>query len=162
LIKQKIHEKGKVREKVVRYRPALNMARIPAENLRRDLEKGVLSAITLTKAKSFYSGPGASDLIKHQEEKIVIRTHRADASRVGELVRNITARARDEQYEKISFQIEQLPGGATNSPAHGPRRYAAKHRSSAASRRLEPAGEPGRSADQPQHGPACRAEAERT
>ena len=116
IVKQRVIVNKKPVNKSIQYRPVLTASRIPSENLTRDLERGVLAAITLTKSKSFYSGPGASDLVKRQEEKVVIRTERAESGRIRNLVTRIVERAKEEHFETISFRIEQLPGNATNNP----------------------------------------------
>ena len=98
------------------YRPTLDIVRVPSEKLSRDLEQGELTSVVLTKRKEFYSGPGAKDLVKRQEEKILIRTTPADKSKVTAFVKGLTEWAKKEKYEEISFHLERLPGGATNNP----------------------------------------------
>lgn len=116
MVRQKVIEERKVTTKMIGYHPVLRTHRVPSENLIRDLLKGELSSITLTKATQFYNGVGAKKLIKRQEEKIVIRTEKADATTIEKLVRNITKKAHEEKFEHVSFQLENLPGGATNNP----------------------------------------------
>jgi hypothetical protein len=99
-----------------RYRPALDIKRVPSEKLNNDLEQGELTSVVLTKRKNFYSGPGAKDLVKRQEEKILIRTAAADKTKVAAFVKGLTEWAKTEKYEEISFHLERLPGGATNNP----------------------------------------------
>lgn len=106
----------KIRKTVRSYRPSLTTKRVPSENLEKDLESGELSSVTLTKQKIFYTGVGAKDLIKRQEEKIVIRTAPADKPKVAAFIKGLTTWAKEEKFEAISFKLEKLPGGATNNP----------------------------------------------
>src|ERR1700722_2173345 len=108
--------KSKEIKETRRYRPSLDITRVPSENLEKDLEQGELTSVVLTKRKDFYSGPGAKDLVKRQEEKILIRTAPADKSKVTAFVKGLTRWAKSEKYEEISFHLERLPGGATNNP----------------------------------------------
>ncbi len=99
-----------------RYRPLLEINRVPSENLIHDLEQGELTSVLLTKQKEFYTGPGSKELIKRQEEKVLIRTAPADGKKVAALVKRLTQWAKSEKYEEITFRLEGLPGGATNNP----------------------------------------------
>ena len=99
-----------------RYRPALDIKRVPSENLSHDLEQGELTSVVLTKEKTFYSGPGAKELIKRQEEKILIRTAPADKTKVAAFIKGLTEWAKSEKYKEITFHLERLPGGASNNP----------------------------------------------
>jgi hypothetical protein len=94
----------------------IDIQRVPSENLQKDLEQGELTSVVLTKQKVFYTGPGSKDLIKRQEEKILIRTAPADKSKVASFIKGLTSWAKSEKYEEISFHLERLPGGATNNP----------------------------------------------
>ena len=58
VVDQRLIVNKKPVRRLIPYKPVLSASRIPSENLTRDLEQGVLAAITLTKAASFYSGPG--------------------------------------------------------------------------------------------------------
>jgi hypothetical protein len=98
------------------YRPVLENHRVPSEKLIDDLDEGQLSSVTLTKKKLFYTGPGVSEIVSRQEEKVVISMKRRDKQPVKEFLKNLTAQAREEQYESISFHVENLPGKATSSP----------------------------------------------
>ena len=45
-----------------------------------------------------------------------MRTRPADKSKVKALVEAIVSKAKDESFEAITFNLEKLPGNATNSP----------------------------------------------
>lgn len=99
-----------------KFRPAINTARVPSENLIDDLERGNLRGVTLTKRKKYYSGPGESSLIRFQEEKIVIHTKPADKDKVVEALEDIIKQAKEDGYEKVSFDVDKLPGNQTSKP----------------------------------------------
>lgn len=111
-----VMKKGKPKIERRRYRPVLNAARVPSENLIDDLDRGQLSAVTLSKRKRYYSGVGEADVIRFQEEKIVIHTKPADKSKVVEALQDVIEQAKNDGYEKISFHLDKLPGNQTNNP----------------------------------------------
>lgn len=98
------------------YRPKFANHQVPSEKLIDDLDEGELSAVTLTKRKAFYAGPGVSDIVTRQEEKVVISMRPVEKPAMVKFLKDLTAKAREEEYEKISFHIDQLPGNATNNP----------------------------------------------
>ncbi len=112
----KVKKDKKMVEESRHYRPTLSIAKVPSENLLKDLENGELSAITLTKQRTYYSGPGAEDLIKRQEERILLRVVPADAGVVKKMVKGVVKWAKTEKFEEISFHLGRLPGGVTNHP----------------------------------------------
>ena len=98
------------------YRPSLATRRVPSEKLLDDLEIGELSGLTLTKKATYYQGVGVADLIKRQEQKVVISLKSADKASIVSLVQGIVNKAREEEYESVSFDVTKLPGDATSSP----------------------------------------------
>ena len=98
------------------YKPVLAQKRVPSDRLLDDLEIGQLGQITLTKKKTYYTGPGVKDLVKRQEEKIVIGVKPADKETIQELVGNIVQKAKDEEYESVSFDVANLPGNSSARP----------------------------------------------
>jgi hypothetical protein len=105
------------REKVMRpYRPVLGIQRIPSEKLQDDLAHGELTGVTITKRGEYYTGVGSKALVTKQEQKIVIHLKSAEPQTVADVVRGIVQKAKDDKYSAITFHIENLPGGATNSP----------------------------------------------
>lgn len=112
----KVKEKKKQIEELRRYRPTLSTSKVPSENLLKDLEDGELSAITLTKRKDYYAGPGAGNLITKQEERIMLRTKPADVGAVKAMIKGVVNWGKQEKYDDISFHLGQLPGGVSNQP----------------------------------------------
>jgi hypothetical protein len=98
------------------YRPRFANHQVPSEKLIDDLDQGELSGVTLTKRKVFYAGPGVADIVSRQEEKIVLTMRPASKESMVAFIKNLTVKAKEEEYEKISFHIDQLPGDATNNP----------------------------------------------
>jgi hypothetical protein len=96
-----------------RFRPVLGLHKIPSEKLSSDLDAGSLTGVTLTKRKHFYDGVGAGNLVKRQEEKIVISTRPADKGVIRSFIAGITEKAKEEGYEDISFHVGDLPGNTT-------------------------------------------------
>jgi len=111
-----VNEKGK--KKIVHkpYRPTLDAARVPSENLIEDLEAGSLSSLTLTKKSAFYQGVGAADSIKRQEEKIVIKLKPAEPENIRSIVENIIKQAKSQHFESVTFSVDDLPGNQTSHP----------------------------------------------
>lgn len=97
-------------------RPYLDAARVPSENLSDDLDKGSLTSVTLTRRKRYYAGVGASDVIRYEEEKVVIHTAPVEKKKILETLGAIIEKAKDEGFEKVSFHLDKLPGNATNNP----------------------------------------------
>jgi hypothetical protein len=90
--------------------------RVPSEKLARDLTKGELSRVTLTKKTESYTGVGIETLVKRQEEKIVIQTRAADAGIVKRFIKGVMDWGKQEAYEDITFHLDRLPGGQSNNP----------------------------------------------
>ena len=111
-----VKTKTKIGTKRKRYRPVFEIRRVPSENLEKDLERGELSRITLTKRKISYDGTGPKSLIRRQEEKVVFTTAPADKGKVVSLVKGITNWARKHDYESIQFDVEKLPGNQSSRP----------------------------------------------
>lgn len=100
-----------------RYQPVLAVNRVPSENLIDDLDQGQLTGVTLTRERRYYAGPGERDIVKYQEEKVVIHTKPAPKQAVVAALNNLIQQARTDNFQKISFHLEKLPGGATNHPS---------------------------------------------
>lgn len=110
-------EKGRRIVDRKRYRPVLDVARVPSERLVEDLERGELSTITLTQqGADDYGGPGAKGHILRQERKLVLHTKRADPDDMKALVSDIMTFAKTKAYQKVTFHLDKLPGGMTNQP----------------------------------------------
>lgn len=111
-----VHTKQKIGSRMKRYRPVLSEKRIPSERLIDDLEKGVLSGVTLTKRASIYNGPGRDRLIRREEQRLVIRTNPAAPKVMTQFLRDLQEFARDESFETITFDLEKLPHNQSNKP----------------------------------------------
>lgn len=107
---------GKARMVQQKGRPYLDAARVPSENLKDDLDQGSLSSVTLTRRKRYYAGVGASDVIRYEEEKIVIHTAPVAKAKVISTLEDVIKQAKDDGFEKVSFKLDKLPGNATNNP----------------------------------------------
>ena len=97
-------------------KPYLDAARVPSENLKDDLDQGSLSSVTLTRRKRYYAGVGASDVIRYEEEKIVIHTAPVAKAKVLSTLEDVIKQAKADGFEKVSFKLDKLPGNATNNP----------------------------------------------
>lgn len=110
-------KKGKKTETVRdRYAPIVILERMPSEKLRTDLDRGELSAITLTKKVTAYNGIGPKQQIRYQEQKLVIHTTHKDASAMRKLIEGVETFGKEQKYESITLHIEKLPNGQTSSP----------------------------------------------
>jgi hypothetical protein len=110
-------KKGKeVLEEEHPYFPALEINRVPSENLLNDITQGQLSEIRLTKRVEFYSGPGADNLVTRQEQIVKISATPGTVEQVKSFISSVIRQAKDEKFETITFGLEKLPGGQTNHP----------------------------------------------
>jgi hypothetical protein len=98
------------------YRPALDAKRIPSENLLEDLNVGSLSSLTLTKRSTFYEGIGAADSIRRQEQKVLIKLKPSDPDDIKALVEKIVKKAKEEDFESVTFGVDDLPGNQSSHP----------------------------------------------
>lgn len=99
------------------YRPVLSVKRVPSERLIDDLEKGELSAITLTKRSSDYDGPGRDKVVRNQVRRITINTlPDIDSDTMAKFMRQLEGWGKEKKYESITFHLEKLPHGQTNNP----------------------------------------------
>lgn len=98
------------------YYPFLDVARMPSEQLVEDLKKGSLSSITLTQKTSSYGGLGMKNIISQQEQKLVLHTKKDAIINMPDFIKNVMGFAKDKNYEKVTFQLENLPGGMTSQP----------------------------------------------
>jgi hypothetical protein len=111
-----VKTKQKIGSRPKPYRPAISVKRVPSERLIDDLEKGDLSGVTLTKRVVFYSGPGRDGLVKHQEQRITISINPGRPPAVAQLMRGIEALAKEQQYESVTFHIDNLPHNQSSNP----------------------------------------------
>lgn len=98
------------------YKPTLAQKRVPSDRLLDDLELGQLGSITLTKKKTYYQGPGIKELIKRQEERVVIAVKQAPKEQIKALVADIVQKAKSEEFESVSFDVSNLPGRSSARP----------------------------------------------
>ncbi len=99
-----------------RYIPRLNIEKNPSDNLKADLEKGVLSSITLIRQQSKFSGIDTEGLVQRMEDYVEIKTKPVSRETILDFIPRISRRAIDEGYTEIKFNIRDLPGGASVSP----------------------------------------------
>lgn len=98
------------------YRPFLDVGPVPSERLIDDLKQGELSRITLTRSVTSYAGPAAKKNVVRQERKLILHTAKSNAPDIESLVQEVMVFAREKKYEKITFNLEKLPGNMTNQP----------------------------------------------
>lgn len=70
-----------------RYRPHFGVTKVPSESIKRDIETGELSTITLIETKPEYRGPDAPDVVKSVEHKMIIRTKPTDGNKILDYVK---------------------------------------------------------------------------
>jgi hypothetical protein len=115
--KAKLRRGKKIVEEIRPYRPHLSVEKVPSEQIKDDIAKGELSAITLIEKKPKYSGPDAPDIIKSIEHKLTIRPAKVDQSRVLKYIdEKLAPWAKKAGYDEIQIKVTDLPGGATASP----------------------------------------------
>lgn len=111
-----IKVKGKRTEVERIYRPHLAINKVPSSSLAKDVERGVLSAITLIKSKPQYSGPGDVSILNSVEEKLTVRPKQAGASRVQAFIHQVAEWGREQQYDEVQFEIKHLEGNTSAHP----------------------------------------------
>jgi hypothetical protein len=111
-----VKNKLKVGSRAKPYRPVLGIKKVPSEKLIDDLEKGELAGVTVTKRAVFYKGPGRDGLVKYQEQKITMRTTPADPTIVSKFMRGVEKWAIENDYESVTFHLENLPHGQVSNP----------------------------------------------
>lgn len=116
IFKVKVKKNKKLVEETRTYRPALAVQKVPSEQLKEDIKKGVLSSITLINSKYQYNGPDAPKGLKSAKGKLVLRPQHADENVFMEFLKNLAPWAKDEGYGQIQISIKDLPGGASSSP----------------------------------------------
>jgi hypothetical protein len=98
------------------YRPTLDFERMPSESLMEDLKKGELSSITMAQKTSAYKGIGIPPEISSTDRKLVLHTKKHAIADMSNFVQRIMGLAKQNQYEKVTFHLDNLPGGMTNEP----------------------------------------------
>lgn len=98
------------------YRPILIFDRMPSEKLLDDLEKGELTGVTLTKRVTEYAGPGQQDIIKYQEQKLVIHARHKDKSSMESFAANVAAYGKEQGYDTLQLHVARLPFNQTSNP----------------------------------------------
>ncbi|MGN6421957.1 MAG: hypothetical protein ACTHLA_01470 [Asticcacaulis sp.] len=99
------------------YRPRIEVSKVPSEALAKDLRQGTLSRITLSKKAEQYQGPGEGDMIRKQRHQIVLAvTPEKDKNKVTALVKGILSYAKEQDFDTISFKVNDLPGGRSSEP----------------------------------------------
>lgn len=97
------------------YRPTLEIRRSASETLAEDLERGVLSGITLTRERKSYAGIGVDPETKKVEEKIIITLAKLNATAAEAYLAKIIPKVREE-FESMQVHISELPGGQSSNP----------------------------------------------
>lgn len=114
---QKALKKGKKTKVEERpYKLRLGVNKVPSENLKRDIERGVLSQITLIKSDAEYGGPGDPTTFNSVKQELVIRPKRVDANAAYDLATRIAAWGKSNDYSEVQFRIDSLPGDTSASP----------------------------------------------
>ncbi|UDF05216.1 hypothetical protein [Asticcacaulis sp. AND118] len=100
------------------YRPRMDVYKVPSVDLLQDIKDGTLSKISLVKKIPKYQGPGAEDMIKRQNQQVVISVSpEKDKGKVQALVNGIINYAKQNEFESIHFKVDDLPGGGTGTPS---------------------------------------------
>ncbi|GAB7553140.1 hypothetical protein NRB_26460 [Novosphingobium sp. 11B] len=107
-------KKIEVVERRCKYRLGIN--KVPAQTLKKDIEQGVLSQITLIREVETYGGPGDPSRFTTIKEELVIRTKKEGASKAYDLAQQIAKWGKEQSYQEVQFRIDKLPGNTSSSP----------------------------------------------
>ncbi|NKJ02789.1 hypothetical protein [Novosphingobium sp. SG707] len=109
-------QRGQDVEVVRSYRPALTINRVPSSSLKKDIERGFLSAINLIREVEEYNGPGDPSTFRSIEQKLTIRPAHMSGDRAKDFIRQVSDWGREQNFSAVQFEIKGLEGGTSAHP----------------------------------------------